>query len=287
MLNRSDFPERTGKHFISYCNQQLPGSSDYNIAHAVFHHVGNLLNLSLESLASESHLSKASISRFFHRCGFETFSDFKNQLQTFLFLRSRQKLQKQLTAYHGKSNEAIIRQLYGTAMQNMSETVENMNFTNLRLVLEQLRRAKTIYIIGDTRDIYCFYSLQMDLMCIGKEVYLYNIDNISPSTIPQLDEHTAIVLLSVNPAWYYEEMVLLSRAAKAKGAYRILFSQGEPQEKIGHELCYIYGQPGSTNEGYHSLILLAQMLSVLFYQTDLPDRSDSSGTSWYPTDRIP
>ena len=29
---KSNYPERTGKHFVCYCNQQIPGTSDYNIA---------------------------------------------------------------------------------------------------------------------------------------------------------------------------------------------------------------------------------------------------------------
>lgn len=31
---KSNYPERTGKHFVCYCNQQIPGTSDYNIAQA-------------------------------------------------------------------------------------------------------------------------------------------------------------------------------------------------------------------------------------------------------------
>jgi len=266
---KSNYPERTGKHFVCYCNQQIPGTSDYSIARAAFQHMGNILDLSQEKLVAEAHLSEPSVSRFFHKCGFETFTDFKKQVQLFLFLRGRRKLQEQLVTYHGKSNEAIASQLCASAVQNMNETVQNMNFSNLRVIIEQLRKAKTIYIIGDTRDTYCFYSFQLDLMCSGRTAYLYNIDNISKNTLPQMDDHTAIVMLSVNPFWYNEEMTYLCNAAKEKGAYRILFSQGDPYEGVESELCYQFGHPGSSNDGYHSLMLLAQMMSALFYQTDL------------------
>ena len=266
---KSNYPERTGKHFVCYCNQQIPGTSDYSIAQTAFQHMGNVLDLSQEKLAEESHLSESSVSRFFHKCGFDTFVDFKKQVQTFLFLRGRRKLQEQLTTYHGKNNEAIAKQLYESAVQNMNETIQNMNFNNLRVIIEQLRKAKTIYIIGDTKDTYCFYSFQLDLMCSGRTAYLYNIDNISKSTMPQMDKHTAIMLLSVNPYWYNEEMAGLCHMAKEKGTYRILFSQGEPLDGVESELCYQFGHPGTSNDGYHSLMLLAQMLSALFYQTNL------------------
>ena len=266
---KSNYPERTGKHFVCYCNQQLPGSSDYSIAQAAIQHMDDVLELSQENLAAEAHLSESSVSRFFHKCGFDSFHDFKKQVQKFLSLRGRRRMQEQLSAYYGKTNDAIASQLYDSAVQNMKETVQNMNFSNLRVIVEHLRKARTIYIVGDTRDIYCFYSFQLDLLCSGRSAYLYNVDNITKNTMPQMDEHTAVVLLSVNPAWYNEEMAYLSHTAEEKGAYRILFSQGEPLEGVESELCYSFGHPGSSNDGYHSLMLLAKMLSALFYRTDL------------------
>lgn len=265
---KSSYPERTGRHFICYCNQQIPGTSDYSIAQAALHHADDILELSQEQLAAEAHLSESSVSRFFHKCGFETFHDFKKQVQKFLSLRGRQKMQEHLGAAYGRTNSALAQQLYDSAVQNMKETVQEMNFSNLRVVVEHLRQARTIYIVGDTRDAYCFYSLQLDLLCSGRTAYLYNIDNITKNSMPQMDEHTALILLSVNPDWYNEELAELCETAGEKGAYRILFSQGDPHSDVHTELCYQYGQPGSKNDGYHSLMLLAQMLSTLFYRMD-------------------
>ena len=266
---RSSYPERTGKHFVCYCNQQLPGTSDYSIAQAALRHMDDVLELSQENLAAEAHLSEASVSRFFRKCGFATFQEFKKQLQKFLSLRGRRKMQEQLSSCYEKTNDTIARQLCDSAVQNMQETMQEMNFSNLRAIIEHLRQAQTVYIIGDTRDIYCFYSFQLDLLCSGRTAYLYNIDNITRTSMPQLDAHTALILLSVNPFWYHEEMAALCKTAGEKGTYRILFSQGEPYPDVESELCYSFGQAGSSNAGYHSLMLLAQMLSALFYRTDL------------------
>lgn len=266
---KSNFPERTGKHFICYGNQQLPGSSDYSIAHAAFQHMDDILEVSQETLAAEAHLSEASVSRFVHKCGFDTFQEFKKQVATFLSHRGRRKFQDRLAADYGKSNPQIAQQLAQSAWDNMNETVQNMNFSNLLVIIEQLRRAKTIYFVGDTRDVYCFYSFQLDLLYSGRAAYLYNIDNISKTTLPQMDEQTAVVMLSVKAAWYNEELAHLCSAAKEKGAYRILFTQDEPLYGVESELIYRFGRSGSSNSGYHSLMILAQMLSSLFYRTDV------------------
>ena len=39
---KSNYPERTGKHFVCYCNQQIPGTSDYNIAQAALRSMDNV-----------------------------------------------------------------------------------------------------------------------------------------------------------------------------------------------------------------------------------------------------
>lgn len=61
---KSNYPERTGKHFVCYCNQQIPGTSDYNIAQAALRSIGDVLDQSQENLAAEAHLSESSVSRF-------------------------------------------------------------------------------------------------------------------------------------------------------------------------------------------------------------------------------
>ena len=50
----SNYPERTGKHFIRCCNRQTPQSGDINIAGAILQHTGNILELSQERLSAEA-----------------------------------------------------------------------------------------------------------------------------------------------------------------------------------------------------------------------------------------
>lgn len=263
---KSNYPERTGKHFICYCNKQTSNGNDYNVAQAVFRHTANVLELSQEQLSAEAHLSEASVSRFFRKCGFGTFSDFKKQFQLFLSHRNLRRTQEHLTAYHGRSEEEICRQLYESALGNLNATLDSLDLPRLEQILQLLRRSRTVYFVGDTRDMYCFYSLQLDLLCNGYAAYFYNIDEISVGHVPALDEHTVVVILSVNPFWYNEEMAYLCECAHKKQASVVLFTQNVPAEGVGADLCYLFGRPGDPNEGYYSLPLLGQALSALFYR---------------------
>ena len=76
-----------GKHFVRYCNKRNYTDNDYSIVRAVLGHMDDLLSLSLEQLAEESHLSEASVSRFIRRSGFDSFWDFKSHMAKFLSAR--------------------------------------------------------------------------------------------------------------------------------------------------------------------------------------------------------
>ena len=164
----SNYPERTGKHFIRCCNRQTPQSGDISIAGAILQHTGNILELSQERLSAEAHLSGASISRFIRRCGFESFQSFKNQFERFLSQRSLRRSKHFLAAYHDQSDMDVGRQLYDDAVQNLKATMDDLPLPLLEQTARMMCQSRTVYLVGDGRDLYCFYSLQLDLLCSGR-----------------------------------------------------------------------------------------------------------------------
>ena len=52
---KSNYPERTGKHFVCYCNQQIPGTSDYNIAQAALRHYRGYINKLCTGILYDKH----------------------------------------------------------------------------------------------------------------------------------------------------------------------------------------------------------------------------------------
>ena len=171
-------PERNGKHFVSYCNKRNKSDNDYSIAQAVFRHMGDILPLSQEQLAAESHQSEASASRFFRRCGFASFWEFKTQMVNFLTQRRLRKTQETLNRYHGMTDREVSRELCRHAVQNLEQTAERMDLAQLARIVELFRQSEQVYFVGDMRELECFYSLQLDLMCKGQAVYHCNFDEV-------------------------------------------------------------------------------------------------------------
>ena len=52
---KSNYPERTDKHFVCYCNQQIPGTSDYNIAQAALRYYRGYINKLCTGILYDKH----------------------------------------------------------------------------------------------------------------------------------------------------------------------------------------------------------------------------------------
>lgn len=188
-------------------------------------------------------------------------------MERFLSQRNLNRSRSLLAAHHGRSDSEISRQLYEDAAANLQATIDSLDLDLMRQVVRLLVQSRTIYFVGDTRDMYSFYSLQLDLMCNGRAAYFYNIDEVSPHALPSIDQHTLLLILSVHPFWYNEEMAILCRAARKERAVTVLFCQGEPYPEVKADLCCPFGQADSKNNGYYSMPLLAHLLSALFYRS--------------------
>lgn len=105
---KSTLLQRMGIHFMAYCNRQTPSSNDYSIARTVLRHTDHVLDLTQEQLSQEACMSAASISRFFHKCGFANFQEFKKQFQMFLTQRNLRRTHQTMAITYGKSDAEIV-----------------------------------------------------------------------------------------------------------------------------------------------------------------------------------
>lgn len=184
----------------------------------------------------------------------------------FLSERKLQKTREFLREYQGMQEDAIVRDLFVRAERNLNTTRQTLDFEKLNRAVQMIQEAKTVYFVGDIRDVYCFYSLQMDLMSRGKTAYLYIIDENTAQTQIRMDDKTVICLLSVNLSWYDEELDEICRRAMEKDTKVICFAQEQPPQEMSMELWYPYGIAGTTNDGYYSLPFLAELLRKILYK---------------------
>lgn len=241
--------------FISKCNNLEIGSNDELIVKVIFRHLNSIHDLSIESISQESTISKAVVSRFFRKYGFDSFADFKYAFDKFFMgvqIRNDMKVIKQTPL-----------EKYQRAQKNLEDTYSSLDIKKLEKISKMILNSKEVVFIGDNHELCTFYTLQLDLMVKNIPAFLYNVNEVTSQTIKSLPENSTIICLSVLYNWFGEEMDVICKLAKEKERNTILFSQDVKRQDKYVDILYSYGVENSNNDGYYSLQLLCNILGEL------------------------
>ena len=161
--------------FIQRCNSEAVNSNDYNIIQNVFKYIGKKTFPSINELAREANVSKASISRFIKKYSFENYQQFRTLLstQTTLLDYNLKVFLSQNILF--KSNEEISEYLFQQCLDNLVATKENLDLATLLKIVQLFKESEDITFLGDEHDLDEFLLLQIKLLTSGKCAYLFKV----------------------------------------------------------------------------------------------------------------
>lgn len=253
-----------GFTFIKACNEHLHNTNDYNIARVLLENLSNIQNLSLEKIAQEANISIASVSRFISKCGFTSFQDFKNSIQTFNNIKFHRSL-SHTQRFMRTTPETMSLYLYDDAINNLNQTQKNLDINKLIQITHQLTHSRTITILGDSHELDDFYTLQLDLTINNIPTYLFNIHDNTLPYINFLKEDDTVIYIDVYDGWFDTHKENILKKIKQKHITLICIVQ-EPEKFIPYaDIIYVYGIKNSLNDGYYSLPYISRILSELLY----------------------
>jgi DNA-binding MurR/RpiR family transcriptional regulator len=251
--------------FSKFCNEKIDNTTDYAIASCVIHHINELDTISIQEIASQSNTSPATVSRFFKKAGFDSYSQFKQTI--FRQLRDvhlRRETQMKLL-YQNKPQEKMISDLNRAAIDNLSATIEHMDVSLLCEIAYRLKHAKQVLIIGDSHELYDFYTLQIDLLGLGVSTRLVNMMHVEKFHYVDLEEDDVILYLNLFNGWIPSSLKELFSSLKKQGIYIYSMVQDSKSMEKYSTKEYVYGIKQSLNDGYISLPLLCTILNSLVY----------------------
>ena len=224
--------------FIQRCNCEAVNSNDYNIIQNVFKYIGKKTFPSINELAREANVSKASISRFIKKYSFENYQQFRTLLstQTTLLDYNLKVFLSQNILF--KSNEEISEYLFQQCLDNLVATKENLDLATLLKIVQLFKESEDITFLGDEHDLDEFLLLQIKLLT------------------------SVVVIINVCDGFFHYHDALEN--AKEVGAKVIYISQDynkEVADKV--DIFYRYGVEWSINTGYVSLYYIGELLEKL------------------------
>ena len=189
--------------FIQRCNSEAVNSNDYNIIQNVFKYIGKKTFPSINELAREANVSKASISRFIKKYSFENYQQFRILLstQTTLLDYNLKVFLSQNILF--KSNEEISEYLFQQCLDNLVATKENLDLATLLKIVQLFKESEDITFLGDEHDLDEFLLLQIKLLTSGKCAYLFKVSETKTVRSYFFNENSVVVIINVCDGFFH------------------------------------------------------------------------------------
>ena len=248
--------------FIQRCNTEAMNSNDYNIIQCVFKYIGKETFPSSNQLSLEANVSKASLSRFIKKYGFENYQQFRSLLSTqttLLGYNLKVFLSQNILL---KNDQEISDYLFKQCMDNLLATKQQLDLNKLLQIVRLFKESEDITFLGDEHDLDEFLLLQIHLLTQGKCAYLFKMNETKKVRNYFFNEHSVVVIVNVCDGFFHYQDAL--EIALKKGAKVIYISQdNNPEIEKKVDIFYKYGVEKSINTGYVSLYYLGELLEKL------------------------
>lgn len=248
--------------FIRYCSR-IENETDFSIIHTILNNIDDLSSLSVDLIAAKAAVSNASVSRLIKKMGFSSAKDLRSTLN-----KVREKVGLLREFYYQEStlgrDPAVMAS--EAALKNIQATIESINYEKLQRIIRIARASDRILFIGDTRELSIFMTFQLDFINAGIPAFAFNDLSYALLESRFLTERSTVILLSLAEEWHQDIFDEILSNAENKGSHIIIFHQDNSPVFKNAGISYPYGIEGSGNAGYHSLAILNEILSAIFWQ---------------------
>lgn len=250
-------------NFINKCNTETLNNNDYNIVRAIFNYIGSSEFPYIDCLADEANVSKASISRFIKKYGFDNYQEFKilmSSQASLLFYNLRVRFLEKNSRI---SNSKIADIVYQKVIDNIVETKKKLDLEKITNIIDLFEISDDITFLGDEHDLVEFYMLQLALLSSEKAAYLFKVNETKNIHSNYFTEKSTVVIINVaNQFFHYND--ILNKANKVNA--KVIYISQDYNEDIASkcDIIYIYGIPETVNYGYNSLFYIGELLEKLY-----------------------
>lgn len=252
--------------FMEYVNEKTANSNEYSIARAIINNIDGIMNFTLEDLAEEANISKASASRFVKKMGFGSFYDFKLHLHFHLTNINKYKNVITKTKFKNKNDLEIAQDAYHEAKANLDETMSQYDPEKMARIVSLLIEGDEVTFFGNSRSLAAIYLVQLDLLGLDVPCYSFYNSEFSSYNLAHSKEGSVIVFVTVAGDVIREDELEILRQAKEKGVKLVGICQRTAKMAFdGFDEVLEYGIAGDLDGGPYSLVLMANILSNLLY----------------------
>lgn len=253
---------------INNCNTLTANSTDYAISHAILQSVGDDQKISLQSIADRASISPAGVSRYIRKIGYDSFEDFKLHFESSLMEIQLNRQLQHTRQYQYGSKGKIADQIFQETNENLQATYKKLDLMKIEKIIQKMRSASSVTILGDDHTLSDFYTFQLDLLFFKIPAYLYKQKDVQVLQTAKLDQNAMVLFLNVYTGFISEqEWQILENIHQEKHAFLVgLFQDQNDRAARLFDEVLLYGIPNTVNDGFYSLSFLSRIFSEILVE---------------------
>jgi DNA-binding MurR/RpiR family transcriptional regulator len=217
---------------------------------------------SMRSVATSCNIATPTMLRLARHVGFDSYEEFKAQFQRGLVKQSFGSRASALRHTHkAKGDDAIIEQLFDTALENISTTAQNLDLSELQKIAKIMRRAQSNYILG-SGSMYWVAALLQSTGCMALPSLRTLTAGNAPyvETLCDISDKDTVLALALSP--YTRSTIDAIKMAKSRGATIIAITDKRSSPLLEFASHYILAQATSSHY-YPSIISVLAVIEAL------------------------
>ncbi len=189
--------------FLRKSRNDLKSDNEALIVRNIISSLGSIYTVKVEDLARDSYLSKTTIIRLLKRFGFESYTDFRENLsRDFQSLIIPEPVARVTTK--GSLSEEHIVKVIGSHKRKLAYFYQHFDDSSVRIIVAKMMKSRTVTIVGDYRTLEIFHLLMLTLNMYGKPCYIFKQSDILKKHLKSRNKSDLILYVESDDFEVYE-----------------------------------------------------------------------------------
>ncbi|WP_027108844.1 MurR/RpiR family transcriptional regulator [Lacticigenium naphthae] len=224
-----------------------------------------LKDLTINKIATECHISKASVTRFTHNLGFDGFSGFKKSYMETFIEREEMKIDLKASQTDSYTNPQAFKKDLEKVTEDLGDFIQKISLEKLDGICNQIHSAKRVHIYATFIPGTMAEILQHMLLTNGKLVEYYPQLSNQLIASRSLDKNDLAIFISLEGSYVMQKDLTL--AITSSKATSLLITQN-PEMKMASLFDEIVqlGNHDKEQSGKYKLLMFIEILMHRYYK---------------------
>jgi len=248
---------------LSYVNYGEAQGVDREIASGILENYNLIPKLTIYELADLCFVSASSITRFIRSIGYDSYKNFKNEVET--TLKIDVDYSKKVNLATSEDLQPIFQRYTENVLENIRFTFNNLDYEQLHRICEMIYQANQIGFFGLEYANQIGFHFQNKMASLNKIIKLGVTDEKQQELAQELQEGALVFIVSLEGSYFYRHTEIFDMLAR-KNCHIIAISMVTTGKFVNYcDEVILCNKTNSNTEGRITLMYMIELILMAYY----------------------